>query len=105
MSVTMAGGVAICVEVDPKRIQRRLDTKYLDVKTDSLDEAIRLARATAEQLAGAAGVTLGPVLSLNESGGYRPQQMFAQADMARSTPVAEGTISLSAQVQMVYAIE
>jgi len=47
MSVTMAGGVAICVEVDPQRIQRRLDTKYLDVKTDSLDEAIRLARDAA----------------------------------------------------------
>ena len=67
--------------------------------------AVADARATAELLAGAAGVTLGPVLSLNESGGYRPQPMFAQADMARSTPVAEGTMSLSAQVQIVYAIE
>ena len=47
MSVTMAGGVAICVEVDPQRIQRRLDTKYLDVKTDQVDEAIRLAREAA----------------------------------------------------------
>ena len=50
-------------------------------------------------------VTLGAVLSLDESGGYRPQPMFAQADMARSMPVAEGTMSLGAQVQIVYAIE
>jgi urocanate hydratase len=48
MSVTMAGGVALCVEVDPHRIQRRLDTKYLDVKTDDLQEAIRLAREAAD---------------------------------------------------------
>ncbi len=48
MSVTMAGGVAICVEVDPQRIQRRLDTQYLDVKTDRFDEAIRLAREAAD---------------------------------------------------------
>ena len=30
LSVTMNNGVAICVEADPRRIQRRLDTKYLD---------------------------------------------------------------------------
>jgi len=81
----------------------------IDEPEPLLEEARRAAvadaRATAELLAGAAGVTLGPVLSLNESGGYRPQPMFAQADMARSTPVAEGSMSLSAQVQMVYAIE
>lgn len=48
LSVTMAGGVAICVEVDRERIQRRLDTKYLDVMTESLDEAIKLARQAAD---------------------------------------------------------
>lgn len=67
--------------------------------------AVADARAKAELLADAAGVTLGPVLSLNDSGGFRPQPMFAQADMARSMPVAEGTMSLGAQVQIVYAIE
>ena len=48
LSVTMAGGVALCVEVDPHRIQRRLDTKYLDVKADDIHEAIRLAREAAD---------------------------------------------------------
>ena len=47
LSVTMAGGVAICVEVDAQRIQRRLNTRYLDVQTDQVDEAIRLAREAA----------------------------------------------------------
>ncbi|WP_280938771.1 urocanate hydratase [Meiothermus taiwanensis] len=35
--------MAICVEIDPERIQRRLDTAYLDVRADSLDEALKLA--------------------------------------------------------------
>ncbi|GIW30751.1 MAG: urocanate hydratase [Meiothermus sp.] len=43
LAVTLNGGVAICVEIDPERIQRRLDTAYLDVRADTLDEALRLA--------------------------------------------------------------
>jgi urocanate hydratase len=43
LSVTMNGGVALCVEVDPARIQKRLGTRYLDVMADNLDDA--LARA------------------------------------------------------------
>jgi len=43
LAVTMAGGVALCVEVDAERIRRRLATAYLDVSTESLDEALRLA--------------------------------------------------------------
>jgi urocanate hydratase len=43
LAVTMNDGVAIIVEVDPYRIERRLNTKYVDIMTDSLDEALRLA--------------------------------------------------------------
>jgi urocanate hydratase len=43
LAVTMNEGVCIAIEVSELSIQRRLDTKYLDVKTDSLDEAIKLA--------------------------------------------------------------
>ncbi len=43
LAITMNGGVAICVEVDQRRIDRRLETKYLDVQADSVEEAIRLA--------------------------------------------------------------
>ncbi|HMK93026.1 MAG TPA: urocanate hydratase, partial [Thermoleophilia bacterium] len=45
LAVTMAGGVALCVEVDPTRIERRLETGYLDQSTESLDEALRWAAA------------------------------------------------------------
>lgn len=43
LAVTMNEGVAIVVEVDPARIQRRLETKYVDTMTDNLDEALKLA--------------------------------------------------------------
>ena len=43
MAVTMNGGVALCVEVDPARIERRLATRYLDVRAADLDDACRLA--------------------------------------------------------------
>ena len=43
LAVTMTGGVCIGIEVDETRIDRRIETRYTDVKTDSLDEAIRLA--------------------------------------------------------------
>jgi urocanate hydratase len=45
LAVTMNGGVALCVEIDPERIRRRLETGYLDQSTDSLDEALRWAAA------------------------------------------------------------
>jgi urocanate hydratase len=45
LAVTMAGGVAICVECNPSRIARRLEHGYLDVKAADLDDALRLATA------------------------------------------------------------
>jgi urocanate hydratase len=43
LAIKLAGGVSICIEVDPKRIQRRLETNYLDTATNSLDEALNIA--------------------------------------------------------------
>ncbi len=44
LAISMAGGVSICIEIDPLRIKRRIDTKYLDTSTKNIDEAIRLAK-------------------------------------------------------------
>src|SRR5437763_1326553 len=43
LAVTMNGGVAICIECDQTRIQRRIDHGYLDVAAGSVAEALRLA--------------------------------------------------------------
>jgi urocanate hydratase len=39
LAATMNGAAVLAVEVDPHRIQRRLETRYLDVATESLDDA------------------------------------------------------------------
>jgi len=43
LAVTMNDGVAIIVEVDQHRIQRRLDTRYVDTMAAHLDDALELA--------------------------------------------------------------
>ena len=43
LAVTMNDGVALCVDVDPSRIERRVKTRYLDRETGDLDEALRWA--------------------------------------------------------------
>jgi urocanate hydratase len=43
LAVTMNDGVVICVDCDPRAIDRRIEHRYLDVKADSLEHALRLA--------------------------------------------------------------
>ena len=43
LAVKMNNGIAICIEVDPSRINRRIETKYLDTSVNTLDEAIIIA--------------------------------------------------------------
>ena len=47
LAATLAGATTLCVEVDPARIERRLETRYLDEATDSLDDALARVRAAA----------------------------------------------------------
>src|SRR5947209_8214566 len=49
LAVTMLGGVALCVEVDPTRIQRRIADKYLDCAARDLDDALQQASEAAAQ--------------------------------------------------------
>jgi urocanate hydratase len=46
---TMAGAAILCVEVDPSRIERRLETRYLDEVADSLDDALARIRGAASE--------------------------------------------------------
>ena len=49
LAITMNGGVALCVEIDPARVERRLRERYLDERADSLDDALaRCAAAVAD---------------------------------------------------------
>lgn len=70
------------------------------------EEAVKDAIAKAEQFAKAAGVVLGPVQSISESGGGgRPVMMeMSSARIASDVPVAAGEVSLTARVSMVFEI-
>ncbi|HVW32069.1 MAG TPA: urocanate hydratase [Acidimicrobiia bacterium] len=48
LAVTMNGGVALCIEVDPARLRRRLDTGWLDEEASSVKDGLGRARAAAE---------------------------------------------------------
>jgi urocanate hydratase len=53
LAATMNGAAMLCVEVDPARIRKRLETGYCDVLAESLDQALRLigeARAAKKAL-------------------------------------------------------
>jgi len=47
LAATLAGAAILCVEVDPTRIRRRLETGYLDRETTSVEEALGLIREAA----------------------------------------------------------
>ncbi len=68
-------------------------------------EAVADARARAELLAAAAGVTLGRVVSISEAvPGFDPQPMFRAEASAAAVPVAGGELGLSANVTIFFEI-
>ena len=78
-------------------------------KDKAREDAIREARAKAQAMADAAGVKLGKLMSLSESGGnFRPQPVaYAARSMEMSqdsTPISAGEQTLSVTVNMTYGI-
>ena len=49
LAVTMNDGVVICIECDQHRIDRRIETRYLDEQADDLDDAVARALAAREE--------------------------------------------------------
>lgn len=78
------------------------DAAIVAARADAVADAI----SKAEQLAQAAGVSLGPIKSISESGGApRPVMMdMAGARMASDVPVAQGEVSLTARVVVEFLI-
>lgn len=81
----------------------------VDEPRAALDEArknaVEDARHKAELLAGAAGVKLGSVIAISEGGGVGPAPLRAKMDMAMAAPVAAGTVTLSADVTVIFGLE
>jgi urocanate hydratase len=49
LAATLAGAAILCVEVDPERIRRRLETRYLDEAAESLEDALQRVRDAASE--------------------------------------------------------
>jgi Amt family ammonium transporter len=102
LAVTMNGGVALCIDVDPHRIQRRLETRYLDEAADSLDDAIaRCVRARDERrplsvgVCGNAAVLVPRLFELDSSA----QQAQARSATARCLSSISTTRCASARAR------
>jgi urocanate hydratase len=81
LAVTMNEGVALCVEVDPERLRRRLDTGYLDERADDLGDAVdRVERAAAEGRAVSVGLVGNAADVFGEllAAGFRPDVVTDQ---------------------------
>ncbi len=79
-----------------------------ELRDEARRRAVADARRKAALYAEAAGVTLGPIITISESGGFQPQPVrFAAARMeaADSVPVQAGEQSLSITVSMTWVIE
>jgi uncharacterized protein YggE len=101
-------GQAVLVD-EQKDIQSQIDTSNKRLATGKkVNSAIDNARAIAEELATAAGVTLGAVQTINVYGGSSPiivQAKMAEASFAAdSVPVQPGQMTITVEVNIVYEI-
>lgn len=98
-AVTQAGANRIYgISFDVSDPKEALETARRDAVAD--------ARARAELFAAAAGVTLGPVVTIRETvNAPGPIMMRAEAMADSAPPVERGTVALQAQVEIVYGLE
>lgn len=74
-------------------------------QADARAAAVRDAMTKAQQLAAAAGITLGPVRSISEGGGSRaPVMMEMAAARSADVPIAAGEVGINVSVSMVFDI-
>ncbi|NHX27200.1 SIMPL domain-containing protein, partial [Escherichia coli] len=73
-----------------------------DARRAAVADALRKAQLYAD----AAGVNLGAVISINESGGYGPRPEFLEQSMRASAdvPIEAGELEITASVTIVFAI-
>jgi uncharacterized protein YggE len=68
----------------------------------ALKQALGAAKAKAQAIADAAGLTLGSVVKVQEGGSSEPVPMFAQAKAAEGVPIEAGTQQIQASVTVIY---
>ena len=111
--VTKAGSVIDAVTAAGGDLTRVNSIQFtLNDPTTSIDKAREIAMAnandTATQLAKLAGVKLGKPISISESSSTPPYPVYSKdaiAGSSSSTPISAGTLDITLDVQVVYAIQ
>ena len=116
LAVTMCGGVCLIVDVDVTRLQRRIETRYLDVIAPSLADAVKLCeqakaegRALSVGVVGNAAMThpqlramgFRPDLVTDQTSAHDPRYGYLPEDMTMST--ASGLRQSEPQVVVEHA--
>ncbi len=89
---TMAGAAVLCVEVDPERIRRRLETRYLDEASESLDEALGRVREAARERRALSVAVLGNAADLVPELARRGEQFDLVTDQTAAHDPLNGYI-------------
>jgi len=98
LAAVMAGAAILCVEVDPARIERRLETRYLDEAADSLDDGLaRVREAAASGRALSVGV-LGNAAEVVPELARRGEQFDLVTDQTAAHDPLNGYIPLGLSV-------
>jgi len=101
---TMAGAAILCVEVDPARIERRLETRYLDEATESLDDALaRIRAASAEGRALSVGL-LGNAAEVIPELAHRGEHFDLVTDQTAAHDPLTGYIPVGLTVEAAAAL-
>jgi len=104
LAAVMAGAAILCVEVDPARIERRLETRYLDEAADSLDDGLaRVREAAASGRALSVGV-LGNAAEVVPELARRGEQFDLVTDQTAAHDPLNGYIPLGLSVDEAAAL-
>jgi urocanate hydratase len=92
LSVTMNNGVCLCIEVDSRRIERRLKTRYIEERCDDLDEALRRCKSACAEGRPYSVAVLGNAADLLPELARREEPLDVVTDQTSAHDPVEGYI-------------
>jgi len=101
---TMAGAAVLCVEVDPDRIARRLETRYLDEAVGSLDEAVARVRTAAGERRALSVAVLGNAAEIVPELARRGEHFDLVTDQTAAHDPLQGYIPVGLSVDEASAL-
>ncbi|MDX6408041.1 MAG: urocanate hydratase [Gaiellaceae bacterium] len=104
LAATMAGAAILCVEVDPARIERRIETRYLDEATDSIDDALARIRNAAGERRGLSVGLLGNAAEIIPELARRREQFDLVTDQTAAHDPLTGYIPAGLSVRDAAAL-